>query len=72
MKLWKLWETAIALNLTMDQCAVLLETPNPTIPGKGINYWNLQWDIPPGWVSYLAPLGEGEPLHLQWDPMVLL
>lgn len=36
-----------------------------TIPGKGIMYWNLQWDVPLGWVR-------GEPLNLQWDPLVLL
>lgn len=28
--------------LTMEQCAMLLGTPSPITPGKGIIYWNLQ------------------------------
>ena len=72
VKVWKSPETAIALTLTMDQRAVLLRTPSPIMPGKGIIYWNLQWDVPLGWVSYFAPLGKGELLNLHSDPVVLL
>ena len=64
IKVWKSRETVMILTLTMDQCAVLLRTPSPIIPGKGVIYWNLQWDIPPGWVSYFTPLGEGKLLNL--------
>ena len=64
--------TTITLTLTMDQWAVLLRTVSPIKPGKGIIYWDLQWDIPPGWVSYSAPLVEGKPLNLCWDRIVLL
>lgn len=42
------------------------------MPRKGVIYWNLKWDVPPGGVSYFIPLGEGELLHLHWDPIVLL
>ena len=45
----------MAPTLTVYQPALLLRTPSPIAPGKEVTYWNLQWDIPPGWVSYLAP-----------------
>lgn len=37
----------------MDQCTRLLRTS--IMPGRGIIYWYLQWDVPLGWVSYLYP-----------------
>lgn len=40
--------------------------------GKGIIYWNLQWEAPLGWMSDFTPLGEGELLSLHWEPSVLL
>lgn len=43
----------------MDQRTVMLRTPSPNMPGKGITYGTLQWDALPGWVSYFAPLGKG-------------
>lgn len=46
IKAWKSQETIDALTLSMDQCAILLRTPNPIIPGKGFDYWNLLWYIP--------------------------
>lgn len=46
VKLWKSLETAIAPTLTVDQCVVLLRTPSSIKPGKGVIYWNLQWDVP--------------------------
>ena len=58
MQVWKSKETAIALSLTMDQCAVLLRTPSGITPGKGIIYWNLQWDVLLRWVTYFPSLGE--------------
>lgn len=48
---------------------MLLRTPNPE---KGIIYWNLQWEVLLGWVSYFALLREEELLSLHWDPIVLL
>lgn len=63
-KVWKLRGNAIALTLTRDQCAMLLRTPSPITPGKGVIYWSLQWDIPPGWVSDFTPLSKEELLHL--------
>lgn len=48
----------------MDPCATLLGAPSPIVPEKGIIYQNLQWDVPPGWVSYFSPLGEAELLDL--------
>lgn len=56
----------------MDQRAFPLRTLSLIIPGKGIGYRNLQWDVTPGWVSYLVPLGGEELLSLPWDPIVLL
>ena len=56
----------------MGQCAMLLRTPSLIGPGKGIIYWNLQLDVPQGWVNEFAPLGEGKLLNLHWDPFVLL
>lgn len=41
-KMWKSWETAIALTLTVDRPAMLLRTPSSILPGKDIIYWNLQ------------------------------
>lgn len=52
IKAWKSWETAIDQTLSRDQYAMLLRTPFPINPGIYIIYWNLQWDIPLGWVSY--------------------
>ena len=51
---------------------MLLKTPNPITPGKGIIYWNLQWEVLLGLVGYFALLGEEELLSLLWDPIVLL
>ena len=51
---------------------MLLRTPNPITPGKGVIYWNLLWDFPQGLASYFIPPGEGEVLSLHWDPFVLL
>lgn len=65
-------ETVIALTLTVEQRALLLRTPSPITPGKGVIYWNLQWDDSLGWVSYSICLGEGELLSLHWHPVVLL
>lgn len=41
VKVWTLWETAIALALMVGQHAKLLSTPSPLRPGKSIFYWNL-------------------------------
>lgn len=41
--------------------------PNPITPGKVFNYWNLQWYIPLGGVSYSLPLDEGEPLIISTE-----
>lgn len=51
VKLWKSWETATVPTLTLDQWAMLLRTQSPITPWKGSIYWNLHWDIPPGWVN---------------------
>lgn len=59
-------------NSTFNQSAMLLRIPSPIMLGKGIVYWNLQWDVPVGMVSYFTPLGEGELLNFHWDPFVLL
>ena len=53
-------ERVIALIHTMDQCAMLLRTPSPIIPGKGLIYWNLQ---------FMEFMGMSESLHtptIQW------
>ena len=48
------------------------ENTKPLMSGKGIIYWNLDWDILPKGVIYFAPLS-GEELHSpHWDPVVLL
>lgn len=44
----------------------------PTALGKGVTYWNLQWDISLGWVSYFVPLGERKSLSPHRYPIVLL
>lgn len=54
--IWKSWETAIVLTLTVDQYAILIRTPSPSMPERGIVYWYFQWDISSGWVSYFSPL----------------
>ena len=72
IKVGKLQETAIVPTLVVSQHAMLLRTPSPTTPGKGVIYWKLQWDVLLGWMSYFTPLGEGELLSLHWDPTVLL
>lgn len=45
VKVWKLPSTATALTLTVGQHAMLLGTPSPLTSGKGLIYWNLQWDV---------------------------
>ena len=55
----------------MDQCTLLLRTPSLSATGKGVIYWNLQWDIRPGWVSYFTHLGEGELFSLHWNLVLL-
>lgn len=72
LKLRESWRITITSTLTVDQCAVLLRTLSPIKAGKRIICWDLQWDIPPGWVSYSAPLHGKELLNLPWDPIVLL
>lgn len=52
--------------------SVLQGTPAPIMPGKDIFQWNSPWDVLLGWVSYFAPLGEGELLSLHWDTIILL
>lgn len=32
----------------------------------------MQWDIPPGWVNYFAPLVHGELFNLHWNSIALL
>lgn len=67
-----------ALSLTITSggffppCAMVLRTPSPIMPGKGVVYWNLQWLVPLGCVSYFAPLGEGELFSLHCAPVVVL
>lgn len=61
VKVWKLWETAIPLILTMDLHIMLLRV-----------HWNLQWDVLVRQVSYFTSLAEGELLNLHQDPIVLL
>lgn len=56
----------------MGQCTMLLRTPSPIMSGKSTIYWNLQWNVPPGWVSFFTPLGEGELPNLHWGSVVLL
>lgn len=48
------------------------EKTSPVTSGNGIICWNLQWDIPGGWINYFTPLGEGELLNLHLDPIVPL
>lgn len=57
-KVWKLRETAVALTLDKGQCDTLLRTPSTVMPGKGVIYWNLQWDVLPEWVNCFKPLSE--------------
>ena len=38
VKVWEGWGTAIALTFTKTQCAMLLRTPSPIIPEKGVIY----------------------------------
>lgn len=54
---------------TMGQHAMLLRTPSPVMPGKGIIYWNLQWGMLTGLASYFTFLGEEGLLILHWDPL---
>lgn len=51
---------------------MLLRTPSPQMPEKGIIYWNLQWDVSLGWVNYFAPLLEEELPNFHWDSIILL
>lgn len=52
-------ENVVAPALIADQHTALLRLRNPVTPGNGTFYWNLQQDVPLGWVSYSTPLGEG-------------
>ena len=45
-----------------------LRTLCPNAPGRGIIYWNLQWDVPLRCVSYFEFLHEAEPLKCDRDP----
>lgn len=56
----------------IDQRSMQLRILSPIMSGKGIVCWNLHWDVPPGWVNYFSPLGEGELLSLHGVPGVLL
>lgn len=72
VKVRKSWKTAIALTLTVNQCAMLLRTPSLILNEKGIIYQNLQWDVSQVWENYFAPLLEWKLLALHWDLIVLL
>lgn len=72
VKTWKLRETAITWTPTQDECAELLRTPSPIVTGKGVIYWDMQWDVLLVWVGCSALLGERELLCLYCDPNVLL
>ena len=45
IKVRKLQETPFSQTPTKDQHSMLLRTPSPIMSGKGIIYWNLQWDV---------------------------
>lgn len=47
-----------------------VRTLSPNTPGRGIIYWNLQWDVPLRCVSYFEFLGETKLLKCHWDPTV--
>lgn len=59
-------------TLSVAHYAMLLGTPSPNIHEKVIIYWNLLWDVPPGWRSYFTFLSEGGLLNLWGDPLVQL
>lgn len=65
---WVLWETAILLMFTIDQCAMLLSHHN-----WEINYLQ-EYAVGhhSGWASYFTTLDEGELLNVHWDPLILL
>lgn len=74
MKVLKSQETTVALNLAMGQLLsyIILKMLSHITSRKGIIYWNLQWDFPPGWVSYFTPRDEKKLFSLRWDPIILL
>ena len=45
-------------------------TLSPNTSGRGIIYWNLQWDVPLRCVCYSEFLGETRLLKCHWDPTV--
>lgn len=67
IKIRKSWETAIVPALTVLQWAMLLRTPSPIVPGKGIIYQNLPQDVPSGRESCVTPPGARELSNLHWD-----
>lgn len=38
-------------SLTVHNVLCCWRHPNPVTPERGAIYWNLQWDVPMGWVS---------------------
>ena len=57
---------------TLGSSMLWAENAKPHHTWDTCSYWDLRWDIPQGWVGYLTALGEGGPLSLPWDPIVLL
>lgn len=51
--MWKSQEAAAVPTLILDPCALLLRTP--VTAENGLVYWDLQWNIPPGWARYFHP-----------------
>lgn len=71
-KVWRSSKTDTMPPLSVAHCAMLLGTPSSNIHEKVIIYWNLLWDVPPGWRSYFTFLSEGGLLNLCGDPIVQL
>lgn len=71
-KVWRSQEIAIALTLTVDLSVILLRKTSSVLPGKGVVYWNWQWNNLQGWVSNCVPLGKEELHTFHWDHIVLL
>lgn len=47
---------ATVLILVMGQQTITMKALSPIVLRMGTIYWNLQWDVPPRWVSYFTLL----------------